>query len=189
MLNIGLCFALLFTAAYRLPGGIAAVLGAIDPFLVAGLAYPLLRERPARRTLVAGVVGLVGVAFLVLRATVGLDPLGLAAAAGAMASMSLGTVLGRRWGTPDGYDQRRTAVLLGATARPIPRPTPARRVHGPPPGARHPWPDPRDHDPRVMMRPKCPTSLHDHQDHGGGADHGYERATGHPRGEARGNGG
>jgi probable blue pigment (indigoidine) exporter len=111
LLNIGLFFALLFTAAYRLPGGIAAVVGAVGPFLVAGFAYPLLRERPARRTLLAGAIGLAGVSLLVLRAAVGLDPLGLAAAAGGVVTMSLGTVLGRRWGVPDGYDRRRTAVL------------------------------------------------------------------------------
>jgi probable blue pigment (indigoidine) exporter len=114
LLNIGLFFALLSAAAFRLPGGIAAVLGAVGPFLVAGFAYPLLRERPAGRTLVAGAIGLTGVSLLVLRATVGLDPIGLAAAAAAVVTMSLGTVLGRRWGIPPGYDRPRTAVLAVA---------------------------------------------------------------------------
>ncbi|HYN97209.1 MAG TPA: EamA family transporter [Pilimelia sp.] len=110
-LNIGLFFALLFVAAYRLPGGVAAVLGALGPFVVAALAVPLLGDRPARRAMIAGAVGVAGVALLVLRSTVGLDPLGLAAAAAGTVSMSLGTVLGRRWGTPPGYGRRTTALL------------------------------------------------------------------------------
>lgn len=110
-LNIGLFFALLFIAAYRLPGGVAAVLGALAPFVVAAFAFALLGERPARRALVAGAIGVAGVALLVLRSTVVLDPIGLAAAAGGMVTMSLGTVLGRRWGIPDGFGHRTTALL------------------------------------------------------------------------------
>jgi probable blue pigment (indigoidine) exporter len=110
-LNIGLFFALLFVAAYRLPGGVAAVLGALGPFVVAGLAFGLLGQRPAARVLAGGAAGLAGVALLVLRSSAALDPIGLAAAAGGMVSMSLGTVLGRRWGVPDGFAERRTALL------------------------------------------------------------------------------
>ena len=110
-LNIGLFFALLFVAAYRLPGGVAAVLGALGPFVVAGLAFGLLGQRPAGRVLLAGTAGLAGVALLVLRSHTALDPIGLAAAAGGMVSMSLGTVLGKRWGVPEGFAVRRTALL------------------------------------------------------------------------------
>ncbi|MEV0134812.1 EamA family transporter [Dactylosporangium sp. NPDC050688] len=110
-LNIGLFFALLFVAAFRLPGGIAAVLGALGPFVVAALAFALLGQRPGARVLAAGTAGLAGVALLVLRSGAALDPLGLAAAAAGMVSMSLGTVLGRRWGTPPGLPDRRTALL------------------------------------------------------------------------------
>ena len=110
-LNIGLFFALLFVAAYRLPGGVAAVLGALGPFVVAGLAFGLLGQRPARTVLLAGAAGVAGVALLVLRSEAALDPIGLAAAAGGMVSMSLGTVLGRRWGVPGGFAHRRTALL------------------------------------------------------------------------------
>ncbi len=111
VLNIGIFFALLFVAAYRLPGGIAAVLGALGPFVVAALAYPILGERPTRRILIASVIGLVGVALLVLRSTIHLDPIGLIAAAFGTLTMSLGTVLGRRWGVPEGYENRATALL------------------------------------------------------------------------------
>jgi probable blue pigment (indigoidine) exporter len=110
-LNIGFFFAMLFVAAYRLPGGVAAVLGALGPFVVAGLAFALLGERPARRTLLAGAIGIAGVSLLVLRSSAALDPIGIAAAAGGTLSMSLGTVLGRRWGTPPGFPRRSTALL------------------------------------------------------------------------------
>jgi probable blue pigment (indigoidine) exporter len=111
VLNIGVFFALLFVAAYRLPGGVAAVVGAVGPFVVAGFAFLLLRERPARRTLVAAAVGVGGVAVLVLRSSVALDPVGLLAAAGGTVTMSLGTVLGRRWGVPAGFEKRTTGLL------------------------------------------------------------------------------
>lgn len=110
-LNIGVFFPLLFVAAYRLPGGVAAVLGALGPFVVAALAFVLLGERATRRTLIAATVGVAGVSLLVLRSTVALDPVGIAAAAGGTLTMSLGTVLGRRWGTPPGFERRSTALL------------------------------------------------------------------------------
>jgi probable blue pigment (indigoidine) exporter len=49
-LNIGAFFPLLFLTAQRLPGGVAATLGATQPIIVAGLAVPVLRERPDART-------------------------------------------------------------------------------------------------------------------------------------------
>src|SRR5262245_40876619 len=56
-LNIGVFFALLFVAAYRLPGGVAATFGAVQPLLVAGLAFGLLGERPTRWRIGWGVAG------------------------------------------------------------------------------------------------------------------------------------
>src|SRR5690625_2139672 len=44
-LNIGAFQALLFVTAERLPGGVAATLGAVQPLVVAGLAVLVLRER------------------------------------------------------------------------------------------------------------------------------------------------
>ena len=99
-LNIGGFFALLFVAAYRLPGGIAAVVGALTPVLVALLAPRLTGERSSATALVAGLLGLVGVALLVLRSEVALDPRGLLAALGGAVSMSFGVLLTKRWGRP-----------------------------------------------------------------------------------------
>ncbi len=44
-LNIGAFFPLLFLSAYRLPGGVAATLGAVQPLVVVILVVALLRER------------------------------------------------------------------------------------------------------------------------------------------------
>lgn len=100
VLNIGAFFALLFIAAYRLPGGVAAVAGAVQPLLVAGLAARLVDEQVRVRQLLAAVAGLGGVALLVLGADARLDRLGVAAALGGACAMATGVVLTKRWGRP-----------------------------------------------------------------------------------------
>ncbi len=100
LLNIGLFFSLLFVGAYRLPGGVAAVAGAVQPLLVAGLAAGLVGERLRLRTLLAGLAGVLGVALLVLGADARLDPVGVLAALGGATSMAAGVVLTKRWGRP-----------------------------------------------------------------------------------------
>jgi probable blue pigment (indigoidine) exporter len=99
-LNIGLFLALLFVAAYRLPGGVAATVGALQPLLVAGLAAGLLGERLTTRTVVAGAAGVAGVSLLVLRGNAVLDAIGVAAAIGGAVAMAFGVVLAKRWTSP-----------------------------------------------------------------------------------------
>ena len=99
-LNVGLFFVLLFVGAERLPGGVAATAGALAPIIVLLLGWPLLGLRPTAAALACGALGVVGVAVLVLGPAATLDPLGLAAAAGATTSMGVATVLARRWGPP-----------------------------------------------------------------------------------------
>jgi len=98
--NFGAFFALLFTAAYRLPGGLAATIGATQPIIVTGLVAVLLAERPTVTRVVAALVGVAGVAMLVMRSAVTLDSVGVLAAVGGAASMATGTVLVQRWGRP-----------------------------------------------------------------------------------------
>lgn len=100
VLNIGVFFALLFVAAYRLPGGVAATLGAVQPLWVAMLAWLILVEKPGLWRLGWGVVGVLGVALLVLKGDLWLDPIGLVAGLVAVGSMGLGVVLTRHWGRP-----------------------------------------------------------------------------------------
>jgi probable blue pigment (indigoidine) exporter len=99
-LNVGIFFALLVVAADRLPGGVAATLGAIGPLLVAILAWLLLGSRPGARAVLAGLAGVGGVALLVLTPAASLDPIGVAAGLGATFCASLGLVLTRRFGPP-----------------------------------------------------------------------------------------
>lgn len=101
-LNIGALFALLFVAAYRLPGGIAATLTAFQPLFVVGLAYLLLSERPTRWRLGWGLVGVVGVGLIVLRGQLSFDLLGILAGIGAAGVMAGGIVLTKHWGRPQG---------------------------------------------------------------------------------------
>ncbi|MEU5866433.1 MULTISPECIES: EamA family transporter [unclassified Nonomuraea] len=99
-LNIGLFFALLFVGAYRLPGGVAATVGAIQPLLVALLSAGLLGERVTWRVALAAAAGVAGVSLLVLRADARLDLLGVAAALGGAVVMAVGVVLSKRWKSP-----------------------------------------------------------------------------------------
>jgi probable blue pigment (indigoidine) exporter len=99
-LNFGAFFALLFVAAYRLPGGVAATILSLQPLLVAGLAARLLGERLTARTAVAGVAGIAGVGLLVLRADAPLDGLGIAAAIAGAVVFATGIVLSKRWTSP-----------------------------------------------------------------------------------------
>ncbi|MGZ5416103.1 MAG: EamA family transporter [Nocardioides sp.] len=101
-LNIGAFFALLFAAAYRLPGGVGSTLGGIGPLLVAGLGYVLLAERPTPWRLGWGMAGLVGVGLMALTGRAALNGIGLLAGLTAVLAMSLGVVLTRRWGRPVG---------------------------------------------------------------------------------------
>src|SRR5664279_5303430 len=73
VLNIGVFFPLLFVAAYQLPGGIAATLGAAQPLIVAVLVVVILRQPLSWPLLGWGLVGMLGVALIVLRSTAQLD--------------------------------------------------------------------------------------------------------------------
>jgi probable blue pigment (indigoidine) exporter len=99
-LNFAFFWVMLFVAAYRLPGGVAATVGAVQPLIVIGLSRIYL-GRPIRAlTVMAGVVGIVGVAFLVMTPQAALDPVGVAAAFAGAVSMAFGTVLARKWQPP-----------------------------------------------------------------------------------------
>ena len=102
VLNIGAFFALLFLAAYRLPGGVAATLGAVGPLATAGFALVLLGDRPTRWRLGWAGVGIAGVALMVLRPGAGFDAVGIVAGLAGPVAMSAGVVLTRRWGRPVG---------------------------------------------------------------------------------------
>ncbi len=101
-LNIGAFNFLLFVAAYRLPGGVAAMIMSAQPVLVLGLAAVLIGDRVRFAHVAACVLGAFGVALLVFRAPQALDPVGVAAAVAGAVATAVGLTLTKRWGRPDG---------------------------------------------------------------------------------------
>ena len=99
-LNIGLFQALLFVAAYRLPGGVAATAGAIQSLIVVFFAWQILNNQPSKMSIAAALAGFIGVGLLVLNPAARLDPIGIAAAIAGAGAMGLGTVLVKRWKPP-----------------------------------------------------------------------------------------
>ncbi|MBB6467791.1 putative blue pigment (indigoidine) exporter [Aminobacter lissarensis] len=99
-LNFSIFWWLLFVAAYRLPGGVAATVGAIQPLIVILLARGLLGAPIRPLSIVAAIAGMAGVALLILTPNAALDPIGIAAGLAGAVSMAAGTVLSRRWQPP-----------------------------------------------------------------------------------------
>lgn len=100
LLNFGFFFPLLILAIYRLPGGVAASVGGIQPLLVAGISFLVRREPIARRSTAIGVFAALGVGLVVVRPGAVVDWLGVAAAAAANLSFATGVVLTKTWPTP-----------------------------------------------------------------------------------------
>ncbi|KAA3510949.1 EamA family transporter [Agrobacterium rosae] len=99
-LNFAFFWAMLFVSAYRLPGGVAATVGAVQPLIVIALSRLFLGRDIRAPTIIAGLIGMAGVALLVLTPHAALDPVGIAAALAGAVSMAFGTVLTRRWQPP-----------------------------------------------------------------------------------------
>jgi probable blue pigment (indigoidine) exporter len=99
-LNFSVFWWMLFVAAYRLPGGVAATVGAVQPLIVILLARALLGSPLRVLAVVAALAGMGGVALLVLTPEAALDPVGIAAGLAGAVSMAGGTVLSRRWQPP-----------------------------------------------------------------------------------------
>lgn len=99
-LNFSIFWALLFVAAYRLPGGVAATVGAVQPLIVVFLASAMLGTPVLALSVLAAMVGMAGVALMVLTPAASLDPIGVAAGLGGALSMAAGTVLSRKWQPP-----------------------------------------------------------------------------------------
>ena len=96
-LNFSVFWWLLFISAYRLPGGVAATVGAVQPLIVIVLARLLLGSPIRSLSIVAALAGISGVALLILTPNATLDPIGIIAGIGGAFSMAAGTVLSRRW--------------------------------------------------------------------------------------------
>lgn len=99
-LNFSIFWSMLFVSAYRLPGGVAATVGAVQPLIVIFLAAAVLGSTIRTISVLAAMIGLAGVALLVLTPQATLDPVGIAAGLAGAVSMAFGTVLTRKWQPP-----------------------------------------------------------------------------------------
>jgi probable blue pigment (indigoidine) exporter len=99
-LNFSFFWAMLFVSAYRLPGGVAATVGAVQPLIVIVLSRFVLGRPIKALAVAAGLVGMAGVGLLVLTPGAALDPIGVLAGLAGAVSMACGTVLTRRWTPP-----------------------------------------------------------------------------------------
>lgn len=98
--NFALFWVLLFVAAYRLPGGVAATLGSLQAMMVILMARGWLGTPIRAGAVAAAATGALGVALLLIDPDSALDPLGITAGLGGAASMAAGTVLSRKWQPP-----------------------------------------------------------------------------------------
>jgi len=98
--NFGLFFPLLSVAVYRLPGGVAAAVGGLQPMLVVLLSSVLVGRTPRLCELAIGCIAASGVALVAIHPGAGLDTVGLLAAVGANISFSIGVVLTKRYPAP-----------------------------------------------------------------------------------------
>ncbi|UWQ75286.1 DMT family transporter [Leisingera sp. M658] len=99
-LNFSLFWVLLFVSAYRLPGGVAATLGAVQPLTVVFLSALLLKSQIRAAAVAAALLSIAGVALLVLTPAAELDTWGVLAGLGGALSMAGGVVLSRKWQPP-----------------------------------------------------------------------------------------
>jgi probable blue pigment (indigoidine) exporter len=99
-LNFSIFWSLLFVSAYRLPGGVAATVIALQPLMVIFLARALLGNPIRGLSVAAALIGIAGVALLVLTPNATLDPVGVVAGLAAAASLASATVLTRKWQPP-----------------------------------------------------------------------------------------
>lgn len=99
-LNFSIFWSLLFFAAHRLPGGVAAVLGALQPLVVIIVSRGFIGTPIKMASVWAALSGVLGVGLLVITSEVKLDMSGVLAGVLGAASMAIGTVLSRKWQPP-----------------------------------------------------------------------------------------
>ncbi|WP_148272890.1 DMT family transporter [Microbacterium testaceum] len=97
LLNFGAFFVLVYLAAQLLPSSIAASIMALAPLALAGIAWPLLAQRPTARWAAGAALGIVGVLLVVGLGTGSVSPAGVAASVIAVLASSLGAILTTRW--------------------------------------------------------------------------------------------
>lgn len=96
LFNFALFFPLLIVGVYRLPGGVAAAFGGLQPLLIAALSWVIIGRRPRAGEMLTGIAAAVGVALVVVRPGATFDVVGLLAVTAATVSFAVGVVLTKR---------------------------------------------------------------------------------------------
>ena len=102
LLNIGVFFYCLFYAATYLPGGMAALVGSLQPIFVMLFSWCLLKDKLSLIQLTASCLGILGIGLLLSNNATPLHPLGVAIGLLGTLSMSIGVVLTKKWRRPEG---------------------------------------------------------------------------------------
>ncbi|CAJ1792610.1 hypothetical protein LMCDFJHI_01136 [Aeromonas salmonicida] len=113
--NIAAFFALLFVAAFRLPGAVAGTLGATLPLVLMLLAWLQDGTRPTLKWLLLGLMGLMGLAgvLLLLNPSANLDPIGVTCALLATLLIGQSSRWMQRWPVSDLLALTAWQLLLG----------------------------------------------------------------------------
>lgn len=98
--NFAIFFPLLVVAVSRMPGGVAAAMGGMQPLLVVLMSWLVVGRRPRRIELAVGLVAVFGVSLVVLRPGADIDGVGLLASIAANFAFSTGVVLTKRFAAP-----------------------------------------------------------------------------------------
>lgn len=97
LLNIAAFQTLLFIAAYRLPGGIAAVISSMQPLILMCLIWLVNHKSPSWVSVLAVLASMLGMYWLLVTPEASWDVIGLVAAFGAAVVMASGLFLMQRW--------------------------------------------------------------------------------------------
>ncbi len=97
ILNMGFFQAMLFIAAYRLPGGLAAILGAIQPMIVMVLMSVIAKAQLPKSAWIAALCGLIGMVLMLYSPNMTVDFVGVIAALAGALSMAFGVFFSRYW--------------------------------------------------------------------------------------------
>ena len=112
-LNVGAFFVLVYVASTLLPSSVAATIMAAAAGVLMLVAWPLLGERPAARSLLGAALGLIGVTVLVFDGGGSVNPLGVVASLAAMLMSAFGFALTKRWSSEESVIAVSSWQLLG----------------------------------------------------------------------------
>ncbi len=96
-LNIAFFQAMLFIAAYKLPGGIAGAIGSVQPLFVILFIWLFDSAKPRLSAVIFTVTAMGGMMMVLVRGSVELNPVGVICGFAGAAAMALGIYLSSKW--------------------------------------------------------------------------------------------